>query len=474
MLYRIGRSFFNRYPRLMTGLVGEVAKRVPLSIRHGAEYRKTRALLEKSQWWSREQLEAYQFQMLKRTVEHAYAVSPFYKERWDRAGVRPERLRSLDDIRRFPTIDKNDLREHIDRMISPEVDRRTLIEFCTGGTTGPGVVIPFEETFRNRSRAFMWHLWERVGYRPGELAAVLQHRDCPPDINDGIYYMDKPSNGVVLSAHRLSAGTVDRYVDVLRKHRPRVLIAYPSLAYLFASYLKESGFDEKLFDLVILGSETLYEFQRKALEEVFQATVRIHYGHIESCTLFGYCEHSNVYHVQMEYGFTEFLKDDGTAAAPGEVGEVVATNFENRALPLVRYRTGDLAEPAAGRCDCGRQYPLVEQIVGRKGDYIRTPSGATHSPILVEFLMDRILLDGRDRFADLQIVQTAIDEVVVRVVPGNQYHPEDVDHFCRLLDHELGGQVRVRSEKVASIPRTERQKKSLVVSLLEPPAEEDA
>lgn len=474
MLYRIGRTLFNRYPHLMTGLVGSVARHVPLSVRHGAEYRRTRRLLEKSQWWSHEQLEAFQFQELKKTIEHAYRVSPFYQDLYRRAGVTPDRLRSLDDARRFPTIDKNDLREHIDRMISPEVDRSRLIEFCTGGTTGPGVVIPFEESYRNRSRAFMWHLWERVGYRQNMLAAILQHRECPADLNDGIWYMDKPSNAVVLSAHRLSPASMDRYVEVLLAKRPRVLIAYPSLAYLFASHLKEAGFHEKLFDLVILGSETLYEFQRKALEEVFQATVRIHYGHIESCTLFGYCEHSNVYHVQMEYGFTEFLKEDGAPARPGEVGEVVATNFANRALPLVRYRTGDLAEPAPGRCDCGRQYPLVEQIVGRKGDYIRTPSGARHSPILIEFLMDRILLDGRDRFADLQIVQTALDRVVVRVVPGNHYHAEDVEHFCRLLDEELGGEVRVTWETVTEIPRTPRQKKSLVCSELDPPEDEEA
>lgn len=472
MLYRIGRTFFNRYPALMTGLVGSVAKRVPLSVRHGAEYRKTRRLLDKSQWWSREQLEAYQFQELKKTVEHAYRVSPFYRDHYGRAGVTPDRLRSLDDIRRFPTICKDDLREHLDRMIDPSVDRRALIDFCTGGTTGPGVVIPFEEGYRNRSRAFMWHLWERVGYRPNMLAAILQHRDCPADLNDGIWYMDKPSNAVVLSAHRLNTRTVDRYVEALREHRPRVLIAYPSLAYLFASYLKQIGFHEKLFDLVILGSETLYEFQRKALEEVFQAPVRIHYGHIESCTLFGYCEHSNVYHVQMEYGFSEFLKDDGSTAGPGDVGEVVATNFANRALPLVRYRTGDLAQPAAGRCDCGRQYPLVDQIIGRKGDFIRTPSGATHSPILIEFLMDRILLDGRDRFADLQIVQSAIDQLIVRVVPGADYHPEDVENFCRLLDQELAGEVRVTHETVTEIPRTDRQKKSLVISHLEPPPDE--
>jgi len=467
MLYRIGRSFFNRYPRLMTGVVGAVAKRVPLSVRHGREFRETRRLLERSQWWSRTRHEAYQLEQLKKTVALAYEVSPFYRGLYGRAGVRPEDLQTLDDIRRFPTITKDDLREHLEGMINPNVDRRNLIEFCTGGTTGPGVVIPFEESYRNRSRAFMWHLWENVGYQPSMMAAILQHRECPPEVNDGIWYEDKPSNALVLSAHRLSAKTVDRYVEALREYRPRVLIAYPSLAYLFSGYLKEIGFDEKLFDLVILGSETLYEFQRKSLEEVFQATVRIHYGHIESCTLFGYCEHSNVYHVQMEYGFTELLKDDGTPAGVGEVGEVVATNFANRALPLVRYRTGDLAEPAEGTCECGRQYPLVEQIVGRKGDFIRTPSGATHSPILIEFLMDRILLDGRDRFADLQIVQTRIDEILVRVVPGHDYHPEDVENFCRLLDQELDGEIVVRQETVAEIPRTDRQKKSLVVSRLD-------
>jgi len=467
MLYRIGRSFFNRYPRLMPGIVGAIAKRVPLSVRHGREFRETRRLLERSQWWSRARHEAYQLEQLQETVERAYAVSPFYRGLFGRAGVRPEDLQTLDDIRRFPTVSKDDLREHLEGMINPHVDRRSMIEFCTGGTTGPGVVIPFEESYRNRSRAFMWHLWENVGYHPDMMAAILQHRECPPDVNGGFWYEDKPSNALVLSAHRLSAKTIDRYVEALLEYRPRVLIAYPSLAYLFSGYLKEVGFDEKLFDLVILGSETLYEFQRKSLEEVFQATVRIHYGHIESCTLFGYCEHSNVYHVQLEYGFTELLKDDGTPAGVGEVGEVVATNFANRALPLVRYRTGDLAQPAEGTCECGRQYPLVEQIIGRKGDFIRTPSGATHSPILIEFLMDRILLDGRDRFADLQIEQTKIDEILVRVVPGHDYHPEDVENFCRLLDQELEGEIEVRQETVAEIPRTDRQKKSLVVSRIE-------
>jgi phenylacetate-CoA ligase len=464
MLYRYGREFFSRHPHLMAGTVGSIARRVPLSIRHGYEYRRIRRLLERSQWWSREEFAQYQLDQLRQTLERAYRLSPYYREKFDRAGVAPADLRSLEDIRLFPTLSKDELRDNIDRMISPDVDRRKLMNFCTGGTTGPGVVIPFEEKYRNRCRGFVWHLWERIGYQPKHLAALLQHRECPPDINDGIWYMEKPSNAMVLSAHRLSPKTIPAYLQAIKAHKPRVLIAYPSLAYLFASYAKAAGWNEKLFELVILGSETLYEFQRRELEAFFQAPVRIHYAHIESCALFGYCETSNVYHVQMEYGLSEFLREDGSPAGPGEVGEIVATNFENHALPLVRYKTGDLAEPAEGRCACGRDYPLVEKIHGRKADLIHTPSGAAHSPILIEFLMDKLLLAGQDHFADLQVVQPAVDKIVVRVVPGNVFVREDVESFCRLLDEELNHEIQISIDLVDEIPRTERQKKCLVVS----------
>jgi len=467
MLYRLGREIFGRHPWLMTGVVGSVARHVPLSIRHGREYRRIRRLLQRSQWWPRERLEAYQLRQLQDTVRYAYASSPYYRETFDRHGVRPDDLRRLDDIRRFPTLTKEELRDNLDRIVPPSVDRNGLMYFCTGGTTGSGVVLPFEESYRNRGRAFIWHLWERVGYHPRMLAAILQHRECPPDINDGFWYTDKPSNAIVLSAHRLTPETIHRYLDALEEHRPRVLIAYPSLAHLFASYAKDAGWDGGNFDLVLLGSETLYDFQRRELESVFQAKVRIHYGHIESCALFGYCELSNVYHVQLEYGHVELLEDDGEPAAPGRTGEIVATNFENRALPLIRYRTGDLAQPETGRCACGRDYPLVHKIQGREGDFLRTRSGAAHSPILVEFLMDRVLLEGADGFADLQIVQSSTDEIAVKIVPGKSFRQQDAERFCRLLAEELHDEAKVRCELVREIPRTERQKKCLVVSHLE-------
>lgn len=464
MLYRVGRAFFDKHPHLTAGPVGALARRVPLWVRHGREYQRVRKLLGKSQWWSAEQLADYQLERLRETVQHAYAHSPFYRDLFDRVGVRPEDLRSFDDINRFPTITKEELRENLDQIVPPGVDRRKLMNLVTGGTTGSGVVLPFEERYRNRERGFIWHMWENVGHRPGTLSAYLRNRECPADMNEGIWFMDRASNAMILSADRLGPDTIHRYLEALERERPRVLIAYPSLAYLLVSYARDAGWHGKIFDLVLLGSETLYEFQRRELEVVLQAPVRIHYGHVESCALFTYCDESADYHVQLEYGFVEFVKEDGSPARPGEVGEIVATNFENRVLPLVRYRTGDLAAPSDRLCTCGRAYPLVDRIQGREGDFLRTPSGRILSPTVIEFVMDKILLEGCDGFADLQIVQERIDEVGVRVVPGKHFAPEHLERFRELLSAQLDGECRISSEIVSQIPRTERQKKSLVIS----------
>jgi len=457
MLYRVGREVLSRNPHLMVGVLGAVAKLVPQGVRYGREFRKTRRFLQKSQWWTPEQHAAYQLTKLKETLEYAYHNIPFYRESFTAHGVSPDDLKELADIRRFPMMDKDTLLANYDRIHAMEGDN--LMPFCTGGTTGSGVWLRFEESFRQREQAFIWHNWNRVGYKHGMLAAILQHRECPPDLNDGIWYMDRVSNAMILSAQRLTLESVERYLRALEDHGPRILIAYPSLAYLFATYAKQIGWTKKIFDMILCGSETLYGFQRRHIEEVLQAPVRIHYGHIESCALFGYCLDSNVYHVQTEYGYVEVLRESGVPAEAGESGEIVGTSFDNRSVPLIRFRTRDVARVGEGTCSCGRSYPLIDRIEGREGDFIQSPSGKVHSPIVIEFL-----IDGRVGFADLQIVQNQLDEVVVKVVPAHNFTQSELDLFCTGLSEKLEHEVRVVPEFVDEIPRTSRQKKSLIVS----------
>jgi phenylacetate-CoA ligase len=461
MLYRIGREFFSKHPKLTTGIVASLANLLPWGLRYGPEYRRVRRFLDESQWWSRERLEHYQLGKLKETIEFAYHNVPFYKEHFDSHGVSPSDLWTLEDIRRFPIIEKKDMLENLERFLAKDIDRSKLMAFCTGGTTGSGVTLQFYESFRQREHAFVRHHWDNVGYRDGMLTATLQHQACPEDVNDGIWYMDKIANSMVLSADALTPKTVGSYLEVLERYRPRVLITYPSLANHFANCIEEQGYTRRIFDLVLCSSEALYDYQRKRLESAFRARVRIHYGHIESCAFFSNCEKSTLYHDQMEYGYTEFRKRDGSPAEEGESGEIIATGFDNVTMPLIRFRTQDWAERGAGKCDCGRNYPLVTRIEGREGDFIRAPSGRSYSPIVLEFLVD-----GTVGFADLQIVQTKIDDLVVKVVPGRDFSAQRLEDFCAALRARLDHEISVSSELVELIPRPHRQKRSLVVSEL--------
>ena len=461
MLYRVGRKLLLRHPRLMAGPLGLAARLVPQGMRYGKTFRGLRKSLRASQWWTHDQYADYQRARLKETLEFAAYKIPFFRDHFRAHGVSPDDFRRLDDLGRFPTIDKRDVVRERDQMINPDLDQGQLMEFFSGGTSGSNVLYLFEETYRQREQAFIWRMWNTVGYRHGAPTAILQGRECPADVNDGLWYLDRVANAIVLSAHRLSRETAPRYLEAIERFKPTTLFAFPSLAHLLAGHAEALGWTESPFGLLLCGSETLHSYQRELLERVFRAPVRIHYGHTESAALFSYCEHSDRYHVVPEYGFVEFLKEDGAEAQPGEIGEIVATSFDNYAMPFVRFRTGDYAEVGHGQCECKRAWPLVENVHGRRSEFLRTRSGREYSPIMLEYL-----IDGLRGFEDLQLVQEDIDNVRVRVVAGNGFDPAILAGFVTQLNEYCEHELSITVEYMEMIPRTRRQKKQLLVSHL--------
>lgn len=466
MIYRVGRDLLFRHPWLMSGPLGRLASWVPPGLRYGKEFRRTRALLERSQHWSPERHAAHQLEKLRETVAFAYHEIPFYRRRFDAAGAHPDQLRSLDDIRRFPSLGKEELKQHLEEIRRPGLDTADLMPFVTGGTSGSGTILHFEEAFRQREQAFIWRLWSGAGYSHGTPAAILQHRDVPETENEGLWYRDHVSRALILSSHRMTRDNVASYLEAFDAFGPKAVVGYPSLLFLFATYARERGWKAEGIDVVICTSETLYDFQRRLFEEVFQAPVKIHYGMIESCALFGYCRNPGSYHVFLEYGLTEFLREDGEPTDPGEAGEIVATSFDNFSIPLIRYHTGDWATLSVPPYDCGcpGAHPRVESIQGRTGDFLIGPSGKAHSAIVIEVLMDDLLKEGIDGFADLQIRQQTLERVEVSVQPGATFAPFHLERFCEELAQRLDGEIEVDGRLVDHIPRTSRQKKSLIVS----------
>jgi len=210
---------------------------------------------------------------------------------------------------------------------------------------------------------------------------------------------------------------------------------------------------------VLTSAETLLEHQRIAIEETFATRVFDQYGQAEMQSFWYECEAGRM-HAHPLAGVTEILRMDGSAAAPGEFGEVVLTGFVNYAMPLVRYRVGDTARWAAEPCPCGRAMPVIEEIGGRLDDLVFTRERG---------FLGRLdpVLKGVRHIVESQLEQESLDVLRVRFVPAPHFTAEDLQMLEANLRARVGRSIHLEFECTARIPRTANGKFRFVISRLD-------
>jgi phenylacetate-CoA ligase len=237
---------------------------------------------------------------------------------------------------------------------------------------------------------------------------------------------------------------------------------YPSYLHLLALHLKRIGRTLPVH-AVFPYSEPTYDHQRRLIEERFQCKVFDWYGLAERVASAGQCERTDGYHVSAEKTIIEIVKPGGEHAAPGEQGEIVGTNLDEYGMPLIRYRTGDRSAYLAEPCPCGRGLPLIKQVQEHQEDLITTPDGRLIWGVadFLSVLRDGMRLGSVDR---TQIIQDAVDRVVIKVVPTELYSQVDHDRIIGGFSAILGPEVNISIELVDEIPRTPSGKYRFVIS----------
>jgi phenylacetate-CoA ligase len=433
-LYRL-RRLYDRSPELVRTLVGATYRSLPARLVHGPQYRHFRELIQRFDRATAQELAAYQLQQLQELVEHAYRHVPYYRRSFDAASVRPEDIRRLEDIERLPLLTKEDVQQHRDELVATDAPARLRLYMTTGGSTGIPVGFYLQRwTTRPKELAFMEDQWSRVGYRRRDRCAILRGTPLP----DGQLFRLDPARGhLVMSSYHLTAENARAYVAALERFRPRFVQAYPSSAMLLATHMQELGLATPPGIAALLaGSENLFPTQRRLLESVFGCRVFSWYGHAERLVLGGECEHSTDYHLYPQYGIAELAGD----------GEVVATGFHNRVMPLIRYRTMDRAVRADGPCACGREYPRLRSVEGRLQELLVTAGGRRismtainmHSPVF-------------DRVRQFQFRQSEVGRVTFTYVPRPGFGAEDVAQIRAELFEKLGDDVDLALEAVERI-----------------------
>ena len=409
-----------------------------------------RSFLSASASWSRTRIVDYQLQELRRVVTWAYELTPAYRRRFDDAGVSPETLYHLSDIRLFPFLEKRHLRDGLE---DHSVGLRGRYYRATGGSTGVPVRMYHTPRAFGRELASKAHQYQRIGWKEGDRKLVMRGLVIPQD--SGIEFVED-LNTLRCSSYLLTPSYMERYYRAAKEFRPDWLRCYPSSGYVFAKFLEDRGYTLPVYG-VLCASEPLYEFQRVTFERVFSgARVFSHYGHYEMAALAGYCEaNSYRYHVLPHYGYVELLdEDDNPVVTKGQTGEIVATSFIMEATPIIRYRTGDHATYWGPGCEmCSRPYQVWENVDGRTQDYIVTRTG--------RHLTGTMLNDHDNTYDDLvqfQFYQNEPGVVVFRYIPKlipMSHGLGGLDAFLRRqLRRKLGDDVKLVLEKTDQISRS--------------------
>ena len=342
---------------------------------------------EKMETMTRAQIEALQLERLQATVRHCMN-SPFYKSRFEEIGLKPEDIKTLDDIRRIPFTTKQDLRDTYPfGMASVPLRECTRLHSSSGTTGTPTVILHTQKDLEEWAAQVARNLW-MVGLRPDD---VFQ--------NSSGYGMFTGGLGFQYGAERLgmltipaAAGNSIRQIKFITDFGTTALHAVPSYVTRLYEVMQSMGVDPRRdtkLKVLAIGAEPHSEEQRRRIEDMMGVRAYNSFGMSEMCGPgVGFeCQEQNGLHFWEDYYIVEIVDPETLEPVPdGEVGELVLTSLCREAMPLLRYRTRDLTRVLGRTCPCGRNHVRIDRMRGRSDDMM-VLRGVNIFPIQIEKIL---------------------------------------------------------------------------------------
>lgn len=428
-----------------------------------AMHRPTFALLaeiERTQWLTRDGVEAYQAQRLNQLLQTALAHSPWHAERIRAAGLEPEvwgGTLTLAELARLPTMNKRDARKNVEQLVWRGVPGG-VFKYTTGGSSGEPLIFYFGRTRQaadaaGRLRARRW--W---GVQPGDREVYLWGAPVELNKTDRIKTLrDRLVNQLLLNAFEMSPARMDDYLLAIQSLNPKAIYGYASSLALLAAHAEANGLKPKVPALRVVSStgEPLFPHQRELIERVFGVPVSVEYGARDAGLMA--LESPDGELLQMsETHIIEVLDDAGN---PVEEGEAVITSLVSEAQPFIRYRTGDVVK-RSGRADPGgRGLEVLDAVVGRQTDFIVAADGRIMHALAVIYVLRAI-----PGVAQFKLIQHAVDQMEVQVVPDAHWSDAAREAVLSGLHARLGATLQVDLKLLDAIAPEASGKHRYVVS----------
>ena len=457
----LAMRLFHQAPPPLRSLIASARGWQLRSWRYGPETEALVAAALERDTWSPSQWRAYQEDRLARLLRDAARDIPYYAAHWTARRVRGDRS-TVERLEHWPILTKDEVRRHGKALVSTRAADQRLFADHTSGTTGTALTVwcPRETVrawyalFEARSRR--WYgtsrhdAWAILG---GQLVTPQATRRPP------FWVWNAPLKQLYMSSYHLARDLVPRYLDALADYRVTYLYGYSSSLHALAEGARRSGARALQLRVAVTNAEPLFDYQRRAIQEVFGCPVRETYGMAETVAAAGEC-HAGTLHLWPDAGVVEVL-ERGAPVTPGTTGDLVCTGLLNSVMPLIRYSVGDrgsVGDPAA--CACARTLPVLQSIEGRADDVLFTIDGRPIGRLDPIFKAELPVHEA-------QIIQEARNRVRVRYVPAPGFSAAAMASMVERLRDRLGP-VEIVGEAVDAIPRTASGKFRAVVRAFTP------
>jgi phenylacetate-CoA ligase len=401
--------------------------------------------LRKNTWLSSSELEKMQMKRLRAILEHAYESVPFHHRRFDMAKVKPRDIKSIQDLHKIPILTKSEVRSNFNSLISKRTNLRLCVKEETSGSTGiPLTIIANKQLSYLIGANRLRHYVENGGKLFRDKYAFLTSRK----LSDGRSILGSflKHLGIFRRVRMCTQDQMETIFGSLVDFEPDVIECYPSFLLLLAREIEKEG---KLIcpRLIFGGGELLDCGSRRMINSTFENEMLDIYGCTEGGDIAWECSEHAGYHTNVDLIVTEFIKD-GEHVTAGESGEIILTPLFNYAMPLIRYRIGDIGTPSNEYCPCGRRLPLMKVIEGRHEDFIVLPSGRIITPSVTSRYFENI-----EGIAEYKIIQKKRDEFIIQIVLEERHNDYLLTQLSDRFKKGFREDVTINIEVLDVIPR---------------------
>ncbi|MEU8787253.1 hypothetical protein [Streptomyces sp. NPDC048637] len=420
--------------------------------------------LRRNQFLERQQLQRLQDAAFVKMVRHAYSNVPLYRKKYDAAGVDIHSIRAVQDAHLLPVLEKEELIEGFpEETIAAGYALDELTTAITGGSSGKTVRVAYSaQTMRKRvMTAYRIYDMMMGGYKSHHVQTYVY---------TGKYPLESLPDGSYQLKHIWTLDPLDEAREKLLHSKPHMLTLYPSRLEDIRRTLSPQDVELLRTNLVVINvkSEMSTQAQRNEWSDFFGVPVLDEYGSEEMAgTVAAQCTHKG-YHVWEDIAVVEVVDDSGNPMPDGDTGDLVATCLYNWAMPMIRYRQGDIAalHPVDKLCSCGRSMRMLKSFEGRRNSSFVLPSGRfLSSGYLLDVGYTRLMEYG-EALNSWSLVQKDKNTVAFECIPGPGMTDDIRERIRNEVTQFLFNEVTVEVEFVDFLRVTNRGKRNQIISLI--------